>query len=241
MNPTTLDEARRIFRSTKNITGKLKNTKVVLCPPYVYIPSLRSKRSQSPISIGAQDVSFEEQGAFTGEVSPIMLKDLGVEYVIVGHSERRGQGESDETVAKKVFSVVELGIHAVLCVGEKERKDDGSHLDFLKSQIKNSLNKVPRKYAGKLVIAYEPVWAIGAKESMDPANVLEMSIFVKKVISDIYGHEEALATPVLYGGAVNFRNAGDIIMKGEVDGLLVGRESVNSSGFVELLKAVDVL
>jgi triosephosphate isomerase len=114
-------------------------------------------------------------------------------------------------------------------------------LDILKTQIKNSLNKVAKKNIGKLIIAYEPVWAIGAKEAMSPTDIHEMSLFIKKVLADIYGHDEALSTTVLYGGSVNFRNAGDIIIKGEVDGLLVGRESINSAGFTELLKVVDSL
>lgn len=241
MNPTSLDEAKRIFKSSKNIADKLKSTNVVLCPPFVYIPALLNTRTESSISVGAQDVYFEESGAYTSEISPRMLKDLGVTYAIVGHSERRIQGDTDEIIAKKVQSLVEVGIHPILCVGEKNRDDHGEHLDFLKNQIKNSLNKVQKRYINKLIIAYEPIWAIGAKEPMDPANVHEMALFVKKVLADIYGHDEAISTPVLYGGAVNFRNAGDIIVKGEVDGLLVGRESVNSDGFTELLKTVDNL
>ena len=241
MNPTTLDEARRIFRSAKNAAEKLTSTRVVLCPPSVYIPALLNTRSESAVAIGAQDAYFQDQGSFTGEISPLMLKDLGVTYVIIGHSERRAQGDSDDEISKKIAMSLEAGLHVVLCVGEKERDEQGTHLDVLKLQIKNSLNKVPKKLVGKLIVAYEPVWAIGAKEAMEPATVHEMSLFVKKTLSDIYGHEEAVSTPVLYGGSVNFRNAGDIIVKGEVDGLLVGRESVNSDGFSELLKAVDAL
>lgn len=241
MNPTTLEEARRIYRSTRKTADILKKTTVVICPPFVYIPTLLNTRSESSVLVGAQDVFFEEQGAFTSEISPTMLKDLGVSHIIVGHSERRAQGDTDEAVAKKIKQVLEYGISPILCVGEKERDPQGAYLDFLKTQIKNSLNKVSKKNINKLIVAYEPLWAIGAKEAMNPADVHEMSLFVKKVLSDIYGHDEALSTPILYGGSVHFRNAGDIITKGEVDGLLVGRESVNSAGFTELLKAVDAL
>lgn len=241
MNPTTLDEAKRIFKSTKRISEKLTSTNIVVCPPFVYIPVLLRARGFSAVSVGSQDAYFEEQGSFTGEISPIMLRDLGVTHVIIGHSERRTRGDTDEIVARKTLMVLESGLHAVLCVGEKERNEQGTHLDTLKLQIKNSLNKVPRKLISKLIVAYEPIWAIGAKEAMDPGLVHEMSLFVKKILSDIYGHDEAVSTPVLYGGSVNFRNAGDIITRGEVDGLLVGRESVNSDGFTELLKTVDAL
>ncbi|MDQ5893347.1 MAG: triosephosphate isomerase [Patescibacteria group bacterium] len=241
MNPTTLDEARRIFRSTKNTAKKLTSTEVVVCPPPVYIQALLTKRGDPVVSIGAQDAYFEEQGSFTGEVSPIMLRDLGVTHVIIGHSERREKGESDEVISEKVALALEAGLKVVLCVGEKERDEQGAHLESLKLQIKNSLNKVPKRLIGKLIVAYEPIWAVGAKEAMDPATVYEMSLFVKKSLADAYGHTEAVATQVLYGGSVNFRNAGDIIVRGKVDGLLVGRESVNSDGFTELLKAVDAL
>ena len=238
VNPITLAEARRLLRSIRRTAQDLKSTKVVICPPFVYIPSALSAR-KSEVIVGSQDVYFENQGSFTGEISPLMLKDLGVEYVIVGHSERRKMGETDEDVAKKVRLLLEDNIKPVVCVGEAEHDQAGLYLDTLKNQIKNSLAKVQKKYARNLIIAYEPIWAIGAKESMDPKIIHEMSLFIKKVLSDMFGHDEALSTPVLYGGSVNFRNAGDIISRGEVDGLLVGRESVNGPGFTELLKAVD--
>jgi triosephosphate isomerase len=241
MNPTTLEEARRIYRSVKNTADKLNKIDTVICPPFVYLSTFLNKRIQSSIKIGAQDTFFEENGSFTGEISPLMLKNLGITYVIVGHSEKRAKGELDEIIAKKVQVLLEIGLHPILCVGEKERDTHGAYLDILKTQIKNSLNKVAKKNIGKLIIAYEPVWAIGAKEAMSPTDIHEMSLFIKKVLADIYGHDEALSTTVLYGGSVNFRNAGDIIIKGEVDGLLVGRESINSAGFTELLKVVDSL
>ncbi len=170
-----------------------------------------------------------------------MLKDIGVTHIIVGHSERRAGGETDEIVAKKTQAVLEIGIHPIVCVGEKERDAHGLYLETLKDQIKNSLANAPKKLINQLIIAYEPIWAIGAKEAMDPSIVHEMSLFIKKVLSDIYGHDNAINTPILYGGSVNFRNASDIIEKGQVDGLLIGRESVNIPGFIELLKAVDTV
>ena len=195
------------------------------------------------MGIGAQNVFFEEQGAFTGEVGPAMFKDLGVTHIIVGHSERRagigGDMETDAIVARKAQAVLESGMHPIICIGEKDRDANGLYLDILKNQIKNSLSGINKKFANQIIIAYEPLWAVGAKEAMDTSTINEMAIFIKKVISDIYGHEIAISMKVLYGGAVNFRNAGDIILKGGVDGLLVGRESANAPGFTELLKVVD--
>lgn len=241
MNPNSLDEAKRIFRKIKNTAITLNHTDVIMCPPSIYAGIFLTKKSYPHVYIGFQDVHFEEQGAYTGEISPLMLRDLKADYVIIGHSERRAKGETDEIISKKIQKVLELNIKAVLCIGENQRDQNGLYLDFIKDQIKNSLNKVQKKNIDKLIIAYEPLWAIGAKEAMLSADIHEMTLFIKKVLSDLYGHSEAISTPVLYGGAVNFRNAQDIIVQGGVDGLLVGRESVNPPGFIELLKTIDLL
>lgn len=238
MNPTSIDEAKKLTSTISKVSTKLKNTQVVLCPPYVYLPKVVSIKN-SNISFGAQNAHGEERGSFTGEVSPTMLKEFGIKYIILGHSERRAIGETDEIIAKKVNLALELGIHPILCVGEKEHDTQGVYLDTLKTQIKNSLDKVPKKLINELIIAYEPVWAIGAKEPMTTGVINEMVIFIKKVISDIYGQENGKSTPILYGGSVSFRNAQDIMENGGVNGLLVGRESINPQGFVELLKVVD--
>lgn len=239
MNPATLESARNIIRKIRRVAGTLEHTNVVACPPFVYIQSAVSRHGPDTLKIGAQTVSFNENGPYTGEVSADMLHNLGVEYVIAGHSEERTAGDTDEMIAKRVKAVVESGMHAVLCVGEKVRDEGGAYLDILKDQIKNSLANVPSNLAKNIVVAYEPVWAIGAKEAMLSAQIYETSLFVKKVLADIFSQNQAMKTLVLYGGSVNFRNAGEIIKTGQVDGLLVGRESVNMPGFIELLKAVD--
>jgi triosephosphate isomerase len=245
MNPTSLAEAQNIFKKVKATALRLKSSHVVMCPPFVYLgkfaPGKTSSRAKPVVGLGAQDVFYESQGAFTGNVSAPMLKDLGLTHVIVGHSERRAAGETDESVSKKTLAALEVGIHPIICVGETTRDAQSMYLETLKDQIKNSLAKIPKKLLGQIIIAYEPVWAIGAKEAMDPATIEEMAIFVKKVVSDISDHENGISTPVLYGGSINFRNAPDIMTRGKVDGLLVGRESINTPGFIELLKAVDPL
>jgi triosephosphate isomerase len=245
MNPVTLAEAQNIFSKIKKTSQNLKTTEVVMCPPFVYLakflPAKAGAKIKATVSVGTQNVFHEPQGAHTGEISAPMLKDLGVTHIIVGHSERRAAGETDEIVAKKVLAVLEAGIHPILCVGEAIHDAQGLYLETLKQQIKNSLAKVPKKLLGQIIVAYEPVWAIGAKEAMDPATIEEMTIYIKKVLSDLSDRDNAISTPILYGGSINFRNAPDIMSRGKVDGLLVGRESVNTPGFVELLKAVDVL
>jgi triosephosphate isomerase len=144
-------------------------------------------------------------------------------------------------VARKVQLVIDSGMNPIMCVGEKERDANGDYLHIVRDQIKNSLNKVSKKDINRLIVAYEPIWAVGAKEAMSPKDLHEMSLFVKKVLSDIYGHDEAMSTKILYGGDANFRNAADLITVGQVNGLLLGRASINSAGFIELLKTVDPL
>lgn len=241
MNAGTAEDAKHIAQKTRLIAAHLKHTEVVACPPFVFVPLAASRTPAKNFSLGAQSASIHEGGSHTGDVSATMLKSLGVEYVIAGHSEERAAGDTDELVSKRVIRILEAGLTAVVCVGEKTREESGSHFDFLRDQIKNTFANVPQAKAKNIVLAYEPVWAIGAKEAMVPEQVHEMSIFVKKAFSDIFGQDAAMKTQVLYGGSVNSLNAADIIRIGKVDGLLVGRESVNPTGFAELLKAVDAI
>ncbi len=239
MNPSTLDEAKKIIKKTRRIAGRLQHTEVIACPPLVFVFAVISKRDPNTLKIGAQTVSYEEDGPHTGEVSAVMLSDIGVKYVIAGHSEERKNGDTDKIVSRRVKAIVDSGMRAVVCVGEEMRDEGGKYLEILKDQIRNSLAGIPQSRAKNIILAYEPVWAIGAKEAMRPDQIYEMSIFVKKIFSDIFSQDQAMKVVVLYGGSVNFRNAVDIIKTGKVDGLLVGRESVNLPGFIELLKAVD--
>ena len=238
MNPSSLVEAKLITAKIRKVIPKLKQTEVVACPPVVFIQACL-KNTGDLLHWGAQSVSYEEGGAHTGEISTLMLSDLGIEYVIAGHSEERAKGETDADVAKKVTAILGDDMRPIVCVGEKVRDENGQYLETLKEQIKNCFADVPLNKANKIVIAYEPVWAIGAQEAMSPEQIYETSLFVKKVFADIFGQESAMKVKILYGGSVNFRNAADIVKIGKVDGLLVGRESVNVSGFNELLKAVD--
>lgn len=238
MNPQTLEEAKRIATQVRKIALKTKKIETVVCPPFVYSNLVKI---DDGFSLGAQDVYFEQAGSFTGEVSAEMLKSIGVKYVIVGHAERRKMGDTDEVVAQKLNAVIGAGLQPILCVGEKERDQNGDYLGVLKNQIVASLGKLARKDVKYLVVAYEPLWAIGAVSAMTPADVCETALFIKKVLSDTYGQEYALLVKILYGGSVTFKNAKDIVALGQVDGLLVGRESVNPEGFNLILKEIDAI
>ena len=242
MNPSSAEKAKEIFRGIKSTAKDLKNIKLVICPPFVYLSDLE-KISDGNVILGAQDMFWEKDGAFTGEISPAMLKKAGEGYVILGHSERRALGETDEMVSKKVLSAVKTGLRPILCVGEKDRDAHGNYLHFLRNQIINSLGKIPKRFLNNIIIAYEPVWAIGKSEAeaMKPTDIHEMTIFIRKVLVEIYGSKTNINTLILYGGSVSHNNAADIIKNGEVQGLLVGRESLNPKKFGELLKTVSAI
>ncbi|MEK7165238.1 MAG: triose-phosphate isomerase [Patescibacteria group bacterium] len=244
MNPFSAKEAESISKGVKNTVLKLKKTQVVICPPFIYFNNLRKIIGRTTnFFLGAQNSFWEIEGAFTGEVSPEMIKNYGGAYVILGHSERRSLGETDEMVSKKTIACLKTGLKAVVCVGEKIRDEQGDYLVFLRDEIRNSLNKVQKKFLRNLIIAYEPIWAIGKKDAdaMLPADIHETSIYIKKILSEIYGQESALTVPILYGGSVGGKNAGEIIKEGEVDGLLVGHQSLRPESFREILRSVESL
>jgi len=240
MNPGSFAEAKKLFTgiSKKKITTK--NTTVVVCPPFVYLNEL-SKGYKGKVFFGVQNVHFEEGGAFTGEVSLSQVKDVKARFVILGHSERRVMGETDELISKKIKASLVAGMHTVLCIGEKERDNDGGHLKFLEEQLTASLSGVSKKLSENLIIAYEPVWAIGKGGSaMMPDEIAKTTLFIRKIISQIFGRNIAQEISVIYGGSVDTTNAKDIIEKGHVDGLLLGRVSLNTDSFVSVINSLSV-
>ena len=170
-----------------------------------------------------------------------MVKNLGMEYVIVGHSERRALGEDDIIVSKKLNLVLNSKLNPILCVGEKERNEEGNFLLFISEQIKNSLQGVEKKYLKNLIIAYEPIWAIGktAQDAMDSRGVHQMHLFIKKVLKDLFDEKIAEKVAIIYGGSVELENVEDLIKNGNIDGFLIGHESLDADKFCEILKLVD--
>jgi triosephosphate isomerase len=237
MNPGTLEDAKKIALTVKKSTSNLKKTHVVVCPPSVYLSSLSNMPSKN-ISLGAQDAFYESVGSFTGEVSFAQLPQFSVSYVIVGHSERRAMGETDEIVNKKVKRVVGAGMTAILCIGEKVHDSHGEYLHFIKQQLIDGLKDISKNSLDRVVVAYEPIWAIGAKEAMKAGDIHEVSIFIKKILRDMYGVMSG-DVRVLYGASVSVFNVSEIMQGDFVEGLLVGRESLKAKDFVEIIKAVD--
>lgn len=242
MNPFSVKEAENILNGVKKTVAKLKKTQVVICPPFVYFNNIQKKIGGFVnLFLGAQNSFWENEGAFTGEISPEMIKNYGGSYVILGHSERRALGETDEIVSKKAVTCLKAGLKIIVCIGEKTRDDHGEYLQFLNNEIRDSLSKVQKKFLPNLIIAYEPIWAIGKKDSeaMRSSDIHEMTIFIKKILSEIYGKDSALLVPILYGGSVGGKNAGEIIKDGGVNGLLVGHQSLKPENFNEILKSVE--
>ncbi len=237
MYPERLEEAKKIVADVRRAMPKVRKTNVVLCPPFVYTP-IFSGIKKGNLHLGAQDTNAKPSGSLTGEVSVSQLEQFNVDYIIVGHTERRKMGETDKEVNEKLKSVIDYGMTAILCVGEQSRDHNGDYLEVIRNQISNCLNGVEKKYLGQVVVAYEPIWAIGAKEAMTPRDIHETTIYIKKVLRDLFGDPSSMVL-VLYGGAVDKVNAESIVREGDVSGLLIGRQSLASKDFVEIIKIVD--
>ncbi len=240
MNPETPEEAKMIFAAECRAAKKTTNVELVVCPPALYIGCLR-KPTGGNISFGVQDVFWAPVGPYVGEISPVMAHNSSVRYAVIGHSERRSLGETDEVVSKKAAAAVRAGLSAIVCIGERERDAGGTYFSFLKNQLQLSLGALRPRDLSSLIIAYEPIWAVGKsfKDAMKPSDVYGTSLFIKKVLSDMFGKEYALRTPILYGGSVDFENAGPILCEGKVAGLLVGRQSLDLENFPKLLSVIN--
>jgi len=236
MNPQTIEDAKQIILIVKRGTKNIRKTEVVICPPFVYLGSVSELKPH--IFLGAQDAFYESLGSHTGEVSFSELLDFRVNFVILGHSEKRAKGETDEIINKKIKSVVNSKMTAIFCVGEKVRDQQGEYLAVIKKQIVYGLKDISKRFLENLVIAYEPVWAVDSKEAMRPQEIHETSIFIKKILRDMYGVSSS-DVRILYGGDVTTDNVSDIMMDGHVNGVLIGRESLRPKDFVGIIKLVD--
>ena len=241
MNPSTEKEAKKLFDAVRRGVRGIKNIEVVICPPFVYLSLF------SGLKLGAQNVFYlsadrqvKKSGAFTGEVSPLMLKDLGVEYVIIGHSEsRKYLNETDEVINKKIKESLLIGLKPILCVGETdEEKNSGKKLEVLEVQITQALKGVMKSEAKNIVIAYEPVWAIGTGNNCSVDETMSSILLIRKIISKLYNREIADTTKIIYGGSVDSKNTNSYITQTGVNGLLVGGASLNAEEFIEIIKSL---
>jgi len=240
MNPQSQREAEVLFKETLFLANSVKKAKIIICPPFPYL-FICGKLKNRKVFLGAQNTSKEEGGSHTGEVSPKMLSSMGVSFSIVGHGEERSRGETNKLINEKILNLLKFKLSPILCVGESIRDKEGMYLSFVEGQIRECLSGVPKAQMKNIIIAYEPIWAIGASATREATceEFMEMKIFIKKVISDIYDAKIAHSIPILYGGSVNSQNAHIFMSDGCADGLLVGRDSLQPKKFGAILSSIN--
>ncbi len=238
-NPITLKEAKELFVLIGKWIKETPKVDVVICPPFVYLPILNPKELAVDLSLGGQDSFWEEKGAFTGEISPTMLLNLGCEYVILGHSERRiNLKENDAMINKKIKAALKAGLKVIFCVGGKSR-----NMKEAPSQLKKGLAGLKKQgfKSSDLIIVYDPVYAISTMggKVVTPEEVLVGIISIKKILNQVFGKEFSSEIKIFYGGGVNSENAKDFITKSRADGLVVGGASLNAEEFLKILKSIS--
>lgn len=234
----TIVEAIELVNGLKRELLDIDNIDIVVVPPYTALSEVSDMIVNSNIDLGAQDVYWENEGAFTGEVSPVMLKDAGVKYVVIGHSERRTYfHETNETVNKKVKASLKAGLLPIMCVGERlEEREQNLTFKVVKDHVENGLKGLSAEEALNVVIAYEPVWAIGTGKTATPAQAEEVHAYIRKVLRDMYDEETAEEIRIQYGGSVKPENIKDLINQKNIDGALVGGASLKVEQFVPIVR-----
>lgn len=232
-----LGEAAELARRIVDAAPGLGAATAILVPPFTALAAVKAAVAGSPVGLGAQDLHWETQGAFTGEVSGPMLKDAGCDYVLIGHSERRQLfGETDETVNRKVRAALAAGLTPVVCVGEVlEERDAGRTLARIDEQLERGLAGLSREDVGRLVLAYEPVWAIGTGRTASPAQAEEVHAHIRGRFREKYGNTAA-GCAIIYGGSVKPANSYPLFREKDIDGFLVGGASLDAVGFVDIVR-----
>lgn len=236
---TNRAEGTALAQAVATGAGEVGEVDLLVCPPSVYLSAIADSISGSPVALGAQNMCDCDNGAFTGEISSSMLNDVGAEYVILGHSERRTiYGETDEIVNKKTIKALETGLAPIVCVGELlEEREAGKTADVIKTQFEGSLAGITEAQITSIVIAYEPVWAIGTGKVATPEQAEEVHADLRRLLTERYNADIAAQIRILYGGSVKPGNATDILSKENVDGALVGGASLKAEDFLAIAKA----
>ncbi len=242
MEPQSLKEAISFFERTQTCADLMRgNAEIIICPPFVYLNEFKNLKIKN-LKLGAQNVFWENSGHYTGEISPEMLKNLGIEYVIIGHSERRQHlNETDEMINKKVLAALKTGLKVILCVGENltiRKKGKKAIENFIKSQLQKDLKNITTDYGLRttnLIIAYEPIWAIGGNHSDTPQDALEIIKFIKQALN----FQSLILNPrVLYGGSIDGKNIKNFLQYDEIDGFLIGHASLKPKEIKNIIKSI---
>ena len=240
MNKTPA-EARALIEELKASVSRVKWCEIVLCVPFVDIPAALKATKGFRASIGAQNMHYEKSGAYTGEISAQMLAELGVKYVIIGHSERRQYfAETDETVNKKVKVALENGFRPIVCVGESlDEREQDIWSEIVRKQVKCAMQGVSVDDVKKVVIAYEPIWAIGTGKTATADQANEVCGAIRDCLRELYGARAARAITIQYGGSMNAKNAAELLSKPDVDGGLIGGASLKPNDFFAIIEAAN--
>ena len=240
MNPGSRKEAKRLFAGIRKVSQR-RTQRIVACVPFVYLVDMTTSSRPKCLSIGAQNCFLENTGSHTGEISSVQLADMKVEYVILGHSERRDLGESDEMISKKIRASLDAGLKPIICIGERERDKDGEYLKFLENQLDNAFSEVSSEDLSKVIVAYEPVWAIGRSEdeAITGHSLYEIVVFIRRFLAKGYGKNVGFSVPVLYGGSVTSKNTREFLEEGNADGLLIGRQSLDPESLMDIIDIAD--
>lgn len=242
MNKTS-SEATKLAKEVVDIIGKVNNVDIAICPTFTSLDAVEKVIKSSNIKLGAQNMYFESSGAFTGEISAEMLTDLGCSYVILGHSERREYfKESDEFINKKVKKSLASNLKPILCVGETlAEREAGKTIDVVSTQTKGGLEGISSEDASKVVIAYEPVWAIGTGKTATPQMAQEVHAEIRKILSSLFGVEKAESMQILYGGSMKPENADELLKEKDIDGGLIGGAALKADSFASLVNSASKL
>jgi len=241
MNKTVV-ESIALVKEIKDFVRDFKGVEIVVCPPFTVLWVVREIINGSNLHLGAQDMYWENQGAFTGEISPLMLKDVGCEYVILGHSERRGHfKETSEEVAKKVKAALIANLIPIVCVGENlPERESGKTKMVVEEQIKTLFSKVDAPSARKIIIAYEPIWAIGTGKSANSSDANLIIQFIRELFTKEYGNIVGEEIKILYGGSVSPENIKEFMNESDIDGALVGGASLNALSFSQIVRSTQL-
>ncbi|UNC90792.1 triose-phosphate isomerase [Candidatus Contubernalis alkaliaceticus] len=237
----TVSESREFVKKVVPACESFTGVEVILCPTFLSLANMVEDLKNTSIKLGAQDLFWEKEGAYTGEVSPYLLSDLGVSYVIVGHSERRGYfGETDSQVNDKVKAAFSFNIKPIFCIGESlEQREEGITKKVIERQLEQGLLGVDSSSAADLTIAYEPIWAIGTGRSASVEDAREVIAFIRQWVFDNFSPEIAQNIPILYGGSVNPDNLEDLLAQEEIDGALIGGASLKEDSFIKMVTAAN--
>ena len=242
MNGTIASGSILIEAFNNVLEGMDLSCDVVVCPPFTALERAVTLTRNTAIEVGAQTMDYHDAGAFTGEISPLMLTEVGVSYVIIGHSERREYyGETDETVNAKIKSAFRHNLIPIICVGESlEQREAGHTLEWITSQLKGALQDIPKEQVSQLIIAYEPIWAIGTGKTATAAQAETVCKSIRDYIRSVYGHDVSDRVRIQYGGSVKSDNSKQILGQPNIDGALVGGASLVVDDFVEIIKAANM-